>query len=347
MKKLLLIPILLTTLAIATEYDYEVTPLVGYNIAEGNIGLDNYGIIGAELQYNGLNTTITPELSILYSKANYKSPSTQDSKVCRVALSGVYDFDRMGPVVPLVKAGFGFENVKTSYKGESPFIDLGVGAKIPFNDVVALKLEAMYMLNYNNAVDHNRRDSNLALLAGLNIAFGEKAKIEAPKPIIETPKTIIETPKPIKVPPVIDGDDDKDGVLNSLDKCVNTPLGKLVYSDGCPESLNLNVHFPNDSAVINTDSLERIKSYAKFLKEHSSYSTDIIGYTSDTGTDQYNLQLSEKRAIAVQKIIINEGVPAPKVRAEGRGRANPIADNNTAEGRATNRRIEAEITKDK
>ena len=61
-------------------------------------------------------------------------------------------------------------------------------------------------------------------------------------------------------------DDDNDGIANNLDKCPNTPLGKLVYKDGCPESLNLNVNFANDSTTIDIDSHERIKSYAKFLR---------------------------------------------------------------------------------
>lgn len=365
MKKLLFIPILFAGVIFASEYKYEITPIVGYNLTEGNIGLKDYGIVGGELQYNGLNSAISPELSILYSKADYTANSNKDSKVYRVALSGVYDFEQMGPVVPLVKAGIGYEDIKESYKGNSPFIDLGVGAKIPFNETIALKFEALYMLNYNDAVDHNRKDSNLALLAGINIAFGEKAKVEAPEPNVNevmiendddkdgVPNSQDKCPSTKRGESVntdgcfIDGDDDKDGVLNSKDKCKDTPLGKLVYNDGCPESLNLNVNFTNDSAVISQSSHERIKSYAKFLRENTNYSTDIIGYTSNTGSDIHNQKLSEKRAISVQKMIINEGVPASKVRAEGRGSLNPIASNDTAEGRAANRRIEAEITKDR
>ena len=393
MKKLLLLPILLISTLIAVDYDYEITPVIGYNITEGNIGLDNYGIVGGQFQYNGFNSSISPELSILYSKADYTSPSTQNSKIYRVSLNGVYDFEQLGPVVPLVKAGIGYENVKESTQGESPFMDFGVGAKIPFNDAIALKVEALYMLNHNNGVEPSRTDSNLALLAGLNIAFGEKAKIEVPKEevidgdddkdgVVNSKDKCPNTPsgkvvdfqgcfidgdddkdgvlnsidacpttpagKTVNVQGCfVDSDDDKDGVLNASDECPNTPLGKLVYNDGCPESLNLNVNFSNDSAEIDPNSFGRIKSYAKFLREHASYSTDIIGYTSNTGSNEHNLQLSQKRAIAVQQIIINEGVPAVKVRAEGRGSANPITSNDTEEGRAINRRIEAEITKDR
>lgn len=230
MKKLLLIPaLLLGSVAMATDYNYEITPLIGYSIAEGNTDLDNSATFGAEFQYNGLNSIIKPELSILYSKADYntnKLPSNADTEVWRFALNGVYEYDKIGAVIPLAKAGLGYESMNDgSYtyntgNADSAFIDAGVGAKIPFNDMIALKLEALYMLKYND----NRYDNNLAILAGLNIAFGEKAGKAAP--VKE------EEPAPVAVAPV-DGDDDNDGVLNSVDKCPATAAGKTVNAEGC------------------------------------------------------------------------------------------------------------------
>lgn len=333
MKQLLLLTTLFLSLLDAKEYDFEITPLIGYTIPEGNIGLENYPLIGGELQYNGFDTAINPELSILYSKADYSASHLDNTKVLRVALNGVYDFEKMGPIIPLLKAGLGYEDITKSYKGVSPFIDLGIGAKIPFSDALALKFEALYMLNYTSAVDHNRKDSSLAFLAGLNFSFGERAKKVAPQqtPYIEY---------------TLSHDDDKDGVTNTEDKCPQTPLGKLVYNDGCPESLNLNVHFANDSAIIRKESYQRIESYAKFLLKNPLYSTDIIGYTSNTGSEKHNLALSEQRAVAVKDMLVSLGVPSSKARAQGKGQENPIASNDTHEGRAVNRRIEAEMTRD-
>ena len=76
-KKIILIPALLAgSLALATPYSYEITPVVGYNISEGNIGMrDNgYLVYGAELQYNNPDWAISPELMVLYTdslSANY------------------------------------------------------------------------------------------------------------------------------------------------------------------------------------------------------------------------------------------------------------------------------------
>ncbi|MCD6191569.1 MAG: cell envelope biogenesis protein OmpA, partial [Sulfurimonas sp.] len=120
MTRLLLIPaLILGTVAMATEYNYEITPLIGYNITEGNIDLDDYAVFGAELQYNGYDSVIKPELSILYSKADYntyKLPSSPDTDVWRVALNGVYEYDKLGFITPLAKAGLGYEKMSDSYE---------------------------------------------------------------------------------------------------------------------------------------------------------------------------------------------------------------------------------------
>jgi len=384
MKRLLLIPaLMLGTVAMATEYNYEITPLIGYNITEGNIDLDDYAVIGGEFQYNGFDSVIKPELSIFYSKADYntnKLSSSADTPVWRFALNGVYEYDKVGSVIPLAKAGLGYESMDDgSYTGstgntDSAFIDAGIGAKIPFNDMLSLKLEAVYMLKYNDA----RYDSNLALLAGLNIAFGAKAQKAAPvasEPVPEVVKEVVVVVA--AVPVVVDGDDDKDGVLNSVDKCPttplgvevdvngcavdndtdkdgvlnaqdicpNTPLGEAVNSDGCPAKITLKVNFANNSAEIQPSSFDMLQKYADFLTKYSAYSANIIGYTDSRGSEAYNQKLSEKRANAVKDMLLEKGVSSDRLSSEGRGEANPIADNATSEGRAENRRIEAELIK--
>jgi len=214
MKKILLSAALLaSTMAIANDYKYEVTPLIGYNIAEGNLGLDDYAVFGAELQYNGLDSVIAPELSIFYSNADYEN-SSKDTDIWRLALNGVYEFDKVGSIIPLAKAGLGYEKMSDTYGTEntnSAFVDAGVGAKIPFTDSIALKLEAIYMNKYNDS----DFDNNLMITAGLNIAFGGSQKAA-----------------PV-APAVVDGDDDNDGVLNSIDECPTTPAGEQVDSKGC------------------------------------------------------------------------------------------------------------------
>ena len=247
MKKLLLIPaLLLSTAVMATDYKYEITPLIGYNIAEGNIDLDNYAVFGAEFQYNGLDSVIAPELSVFYSKADYDG-SSGDTSVWRTALNGVYEFDQVGSIIPLAKAGIGYEHMGDANKGQtgntdSPFLDFGVGAKIPFTDAIALKLEAIYMNKYND----DRFDNNLMMTVGLNIAFGEDAQ-EAYEEVdgdddndgvLNSVDSCPATPAGDEVDSkgctvIVDGDDDNDGVLNSVDSCPTTPAGDKVDASGC------------------------------------------------------------------------------------------------------------------
>ncbi|MEO1937580.1 MAG: OmpA family protein, partial [Sulfurimonas sp.] len=84
--------------------------------------------------------------------------------------------------------------------------------------------------------------------------------------------------------------------------------------------------------------------YAAFLKRNTNYSAKIVGYTDNVGSEAYNQKLSERRAKAVMNALIERGVDAKQLSAIGMGELNPVASNDTAEGRAQNRRIEAQMT---
>ena len=71
-----------------------------------------------------------------------------------------------------------------------------------------------------------------------------------------------------------------------------------------------------------------------------------LRHKNNLGSEDYNLQLSQSRANAVKDLLVEKGVNADKLRTSGEGGANPVASNDTKEGRAQNRRIEAELIKD-
>ena len=79
------------------------------------------------------------------------------------------------------------------------------------------------------------------------------------------------------------------------------------------------------------------------MKTYPSVTTTVEGHTDSVGNDAYNQGLSERRANSVRQALIDEGVEASRVNAAGYGESNPIADNATADGRAMNRRVEAEV----
>ncbi|BAP88034.1 outer membrane protein A [Burkholderiales bacterium GJ-E10] len=69
----------------------------------------------------------------------------------------------------------------------------------------------------------------------------------------------------------------------------------------------------------------------------------VVGYTDSIGTEKYNQKLSERRANSVRNYLIQDGVPADIITAEGRGKHDFVASNKTAAGRAKNRRVEVEV----
>jgi len=142
-------------------------------------------------------------------------------------------------------------------------------------------------------------------------------------------------------------DSDKDGVFDYLDKCPDTPEGIAVDSTGCPlpikkeVRMNLSVEFAFDSAEVKSVYADHITKVANFLKAYPDAWAEIEGHTDSKGTDEYNLRLSQKRAINVMKELIKHGIDPAYLTARGYGESRPIADNSTEAGRQKNRRVVA------
>ena len=136
--------------------------------------------------------------------------------------------------------------------------------------------------------------------------------------------------------PVEDGDDDGDGVLNSLDECPNTPAGAQVDSRGCEIHAALDAtHFAFDSADLTGDAQNYLSGIAAAL---TGKSLTAHGHTDSTGTESYNMGLSERRAQSVADYLMGQGVS--DINTVGHGETDPVASNDTEEGRAMNRRVD-------
>ena len=83
---------------------------------------------------------------------------------------------------------------------------------------------------------------------------------------------------------------------------------------------------------------------ARLKADNQPVFVEIQGHTDSTGSDTYNLDLSKRRADAVARYLISRGVSSARIQTQGMGEAYAVADNNTAEGRARNRRVEVKIT---
>ena len=143
-------------------------------------------------------------------------------------------------------------------------------------------------------------------------------------------------------------DGDKDGVVNSMDQCPGTKAGATVDATGCEgvtetvKTVELNVTFPTNSSVIGDRFDNEIRQVADFMRKNPKTSVEIAGHSDSRGDDDYNRFLSQRRADSVASRLTGPlGVSADRVSAVGYGEAEPVANNNTAAGRAENRRVEA------
>ena len=103
------------------------------------------------------------------------------------------------------------------------------------------------------------------------------------------------------------------------------------------------VLFATGKADLQPGAMSTISRLAEFLAEYPKKTVLIEGHTDSVGTDAYNQGLSERRAMAVQTALIQARVDPARISSVGYGEARPIADNNTAEGRLKNRRVEIVI----
>lgn len=146
-------------------------------------------------------------------------------------------------------------------------------------------------------------------------------------------------------------DTDNDGVLDKDDKCPNTP--GPVSNQGCPEiekevqeilkTAFDNLEFETGKDIIKQESLPSLTELADVLVKKKEWKLQIAGHTDNVGNDQANLILSKKRAEAVKAFMISKGINAERLTALYFGETQPIGDNNTAEGRQKNRRVEMTI----
>ncbi len=134
-------------------------------------------------------------------------------------------------------------------------------------------------------------------------------------------------------------DSDKDGVNDCDDKCPNTLPGVKVSVRGC---WIVDVKFDNDKAVIKPEYFGNLDNTAKAIKEHPELKIEIQGHTSKTGGFKHNMRLSERRAEAVKKYLV-DGTESPNLTTRGYGWTRPIDTNATEEGRANNRRVQLEV----
>lgn len=104
-----------------------------------------------------------------------------------------------------------------------------------------------------------------------------------------------------------------------------------------------NVTFANDDATINPTFYANLNQLAKTMINYHQTTIVVSGHTDSNGSDAYNLNLSQRRALSVKNYLVGQGVPANRIQTVGYGESSPVASNATEYGRAQNRRVELTI----
>ena len=366
MKKIIIATLALSSVLLFadnSQYKYEFTPMIGEVVPEGNLDLENHLTYGGSLGINLDNEKIFDQVELGYlrsSGVDYDN-SNQDTDFNRFFVNLIKDYKLNNKASLYSLVGIGYEDLSNEKfdNEDSGFFNYGLGLKYKVAKNFFAKFDIRHLIKFSHS------DNNVIFTAGIGIPFGKVAQKEAPKAMpLPKPVKKVATPKDSDKDGVYDKydkcphskpgvtvdkngcplDSDHDGVIDANDKCPNTVEGVKVNSVGCPVAMTLRLNFDTDKAVIKPEYLSKLQEYASYLKKVDSYYDIIVkGYTDSRGSAAYNKRLSKMRAFAVRTKLIQLGVNPQKIKAVGYGEDDPIASNDTKEGRYLNRRVVIEL----
>jgi len=349
MKKIGLVILCLVSILAGEEKPYNLSLTIGGTKAESGLNLKdhiNYGI-----RFGTNNNVILKKsfdkIEFIYEKSNnvgYNN-SILETDINRYSMNFLHSYKNFEKIVPYALIGLGYEDFKNEYlqAKDSVTANLGIGLKYFLNDTVSLRAEVRDQLNLEYGVKHE-----MIYTMGLGYSFGQTTttKPKREEPVIIVPiKQIVEAPtKPAKKP-IILLDSDKDGIYDKDDQCPNTLKGFSVDTIGCAKDYTFDINFDSDKYNVKEIYTYKLNKFVNFMNMMPHYKAVINGYTDSTASSTHNMALSTKRAKAVMDKLIKLGLDKSRVSFKGYGEEEPIVSNDTAEGRAKNRRVEAQIIK--
>ncbi|WP_328189658.1 OmpA family protein [Marinobacter sp. OP 3.4] len=339
-----------------------INPFAGYQYFDDKRDLDEEATYGFGLEYRFL-----PQWAVeaVYSTAN---PDIKDGggdvDFDEVRVDGLYYFgsqeDRWNPYLAAGAGHADFDGGTMKTPGtnhDETRVNLGGGVRYNVTDLLSLRGD----LRAFHGIDESTFDAQASL--GLSLAFSrgssepEPAPAPAPRPEPDADSDGVPDNQD-QCPGTVAGamvdqngcelDTDGDGVVDRLDDCPGTPPGREVGDRGCElvtlETITLYITFPLNSAEIGNQYDDDIREIADALEADPDVTTEIAGHTDSSGPSAYNQELSQRRAEAVaDRLVELYGIDSSRVSPVGYGESDPVATNETAEGRAQNRRVEARI----
>lgn len=337
MKKIALAICAASVLFGASKYEYEITPIVGFAHYNKEHVKDS-GFFGLRAAKN-LDLAWLSQIEIgaeFAPSARFKSRDVRGwwweqnrnyhskTNISRYYLDlvKIFDITDQFGIYGLIGAGYQHYSHSDPDSEKGGFGQVGIGLRYNVTDQFSIKLEGRELIGFKHG-----HDQQLVTL-GFGIGLVEKpVAMPAPEPGV--------------------GDEDMDGVPDNIDRCPGTPRGTVVDEWGCEKviRLQLGVHFAFDSTAITPEYEAKITEVSELLKQNPDYTVLLEGNTDSIGSSEYNMGLSKRRAEAVSKVLQSHGIEAARITTTGLGEDNPIATNETKEGRAQNRRVDAKFRK--
>ncbi|MFL6619256.1 MAG: OmpA family protein [Povalibacter sp.] len=126
-------------------------------------------------------------------------------------------------------------------------------------------------------------------------------------------------------------------------KLEGTGVSVTRMGDNITLNMPSSITFALNSADLNAQFYSALEGVSMVLQEYNKTVIEVAGHTDSSGSDQYNMQLSERRAQSVTSYLASHGIQSSRLMPVGAGESHPVASNDTEQGRSANRRVEMTI----
>ena len=340
---------------------FTISPMVGKAFFAKNRSLENEQFTSIAFGYE-FDDKWAAELAYLTLEPEVED-SVLEVDIDHYRLDGLYHLAQ-GKLRPYVVAGLGESELElnSAIKEHDTFANLGVGVKYALSSFFFLRSDVRLVQGLDSGESDYLAGVGALFKFGHSVStkpYTKKAKkIEKPS---DSDKDGISDDKDqcpnsalgAVVDPqgcAVDNDLDKDGVVNAEDHCPDSKEGAKVDEKGCylllkeDISVALEINFATNSDEVISDAFSEVKKVAEFMRSYPSANVVFEGHTDDRGAADYNRNLSQRRADAVAKILIETfNISTDRVSSVGYGEEKPLFDNSTADNRAKNRRVVAVV----
>lgn len=274
--------------------------------------------LGAALS---IGRALTESVNVEFHAFGYQMDGINETDYWGLGADALRVFYRDQRISPYLLGGLGWNKSNRAFgtDGEDLYANVAVGllTDLGQNGPIALRTELRYRLD-TEKTNGDYRD--LILNVGFQLPFGspyaqpEPMAAAAPPPPPPPPPAPVPAPAPEPEP---------------------APVPEIISLEG--------VTFAFNSAQIVADEQGTLEEAVATLKRNPELEVEVAGHTDSVGNPRYNQGLSERRALSVMEFLVDAGIDPDRLTARGYGQLEPVATNQTEEGRAMNRRVELRI----